>query len=277
MTAARRARALRTGTSTLVVALMGGCSRAPMPEPDRAPTATASAGTASASAARAASPPMASASATTTGDASPAAPWRPKPRPELRAKPVSGWTDPRVIDLLEHDCAYTVERDADPTQVRASFELDDAVADPSGVLLCGGIIEQTCYPVPCSAAGCQNECGEKCEACARPCADKCASCKSTCTDDACRRACAEQCGQCHKACNAAADRCVTATCGKRYDACMRDFNAKFKASGCEPQCSRRRTCTGCMNEGRTTGACKGCDKFEVTPRCEPMCQYDMAW
>lgn len=260
----------------VALVLTSACSRAPLPEADTAaprPTFSASAvrATATASNADAAT----SVDAATSIDA--AAPWRPKVRPELRSKAVTGWTDPRVVDRLEHDCAYAPERDPDPTLLRQDFGLDESVDPPVGVLLCGGIIEQTCYPVPCDRTNCQADCRDACDTCAAPCVTKCTACKAGCKDDACRRACAEDCARCHGACNAAADRCVTGTCGKRFDACMRAFTAKFKASGCATQCDRQRACAGCANEGRTSGPCKGCDKFELKPSCEAMCSYDQAW
>lgn len=192
-------------------------------------------------------------------------------------KPLLGWTDPRAVALLVENCNFQIPDDTRQLAERMGLPDTGPTGGALASITCGGIYEQSCVPDPCDRESCREECGVSCNDCSKPCAATCQSCKSECKDDACRLRCAEATAKCRSECVAAGDRCVSGTCGKRYDTCTKTFWAKFEKLGCKAPCSKLRKCATCSDETAQTPFCKSCPSFEPPERCRDLCTFFEAW
>lgn len=197
----------------LALSLLAACTKSPpraprlAPEPVAAPRAIAPAPTAvvDAGAAVDAAPPPAA-----------PGPW------------ASAWTDPAAVARLAADCNFRPPPDPE--------------TDEGSPLLCATDIEQqSCSYDPCHEnvdLPCRRGCGRSCTSCDARCRGACGRCRASCHDEACVRACAASCGQCLQGCLTEKDRCLTAGCTARYQACFHRSVLHFRNGPCLASCTR---------------------------------------
>jgi len=197
----------------LALSLLAACTRSPpraprlAPEPVAAPRAIAPAPTVVVDA----------------GAAVDAAPLPAAPGPWA-----SAWTDPAAVERLAADCNFRPPPDPE--------------TDEGSPLLCATDIEQqSCSYDPCHEnvdLPCRRVCGRSCTSCDTRCRGACGRCRASCHDEACVRACAASCGQCLQGCLTEKDRCLTAGCTARYQACFRRSVSHFRSGPCLASCGR---------------------------------------
>ncbi|MFO0556726.1 MAG: hypothetical protein U0269_01785 [Polyangiales bacterium] len=166
-------------------------------------------------------------------------------RSNATAEPPSSWSDPRVVAALTLDCDASSAIGADPEE---------------DTLHCFyGFPEQSCSVDPCIGGErdpCAVDCGDQCVSCSTRCRAQCQQCRASCDAGDCRASCASLCAACLDGCLQTRDRCATAVCARRYEACTREKATAFRRSGCAANCAR---CT------------RDCGDTDETPSCIDRC------
>jgi|GEM_PF-1566355 len=199
----------------LALSLLAACTRSPPPSPRLAPEPVV--------APRAIAPaPTVVVDAGAVVDAA--------PLPAAPGPWASAWTDPAAVDRLAADCNFR--------------PAPDPVTEAGSPLLCTTDIEQqSCNYDPCHEnvdLPCRRGCGRSCTGCDTRCRGACGRCRASCHDEACVRACAASCGQCLQGCLTEKDRCLTAGCTARYQACFLRSVLHFRNGPCLASCTRCR-------------------------------------
>ena len=165
----------------------------------------------------------------------------------------SSWTDPRVIDAIAANCAWTPPVPKSPHGLGVARTTRHEL--PTS---CSKSFDQACVYDPCNDAetSCSGDCTEKCESCGSTCVAACEACKKPCTDAACRKNCAVTCGACRQECIRNADHCHTADCAKVAKACSAKLVAEWNQSGCRGVCRAAAACHAqCVKDYK-----EGCDQ-----------------
>lgn len=258
-----------------IVALAIACTTGAKPtsSPEPAPAGSASA------------PPSASAAASAVAPAPSASAGVARAKPdagaEAGAPPTSdegdvAWTDPRIVDELAKDCAFTPRGVVRPKGVERDYWGDGTP------LSCEwGLYGQSCVVDPCvdeQKDVCNPRCQKTCEGCASTCVAGCQACKAACKGDgACAKACATKCGSCRQECLLAKDRCSSGACAKRNLECRKEMMAKWISSGCDKACKGFYACLeGCSDADaeKCHGACRTKTLGPCTPVFRSACIFN---
>lgn len=159
----------------------------------------------------------------------------------------ASWNDPAAIEALARDC-----------DVRSPSTVHGMGDGPDPLNCEFGLTEQSCTYDPChdSDTPCRVGCGTTCSGCDARCRTSCRACRAACHDPECVRACAASCGRCLEGCLDERDRCMTAVCAARYEACALRAALAFRRGPCLAACRR---CTA------------ACDSNDEQMRCVVAC------
>ena len=129
-----------------------------------------------------------------------------------------------------------------------SFAQRDPDEMPANIYGCAGDVDQqSCEPDPCFTRDlpCRTACMHTCDAGETRCRSAAVTCASTCTTDVCRLACARSEAACLDDAVAAKDRCLSAGCMARTNACNAALVRRYRADHCLGWC--RRCHVACRN------------------------------